>query len=67
MTKKLKLNLNSYNGCIGQATLKQDGSSSKVINSSRRKSKFLLNAREKPNGVKPSAQFSCHNKQDFEV
>jgi hypothetical protein len=59
-----------YNGCIAQPTkcdevlnLHRSGS----VYSKRRKSKFILQAKERPSGVKPSAQFNCHSKQDLNV
>lgn len=54
-----------YNGCINQPSRSDDPS--KAIFSKRRKSKFMLQAKEKATGVKPSMQFNCHSKQDLNV
>lgn len=58
-----------HNGCISQTVTCDEIMSQKKnsgsIFSNRRKSKFLLESKEKPTGVKPSAQFNCHNKQDL--
>lgn len=57
-----------YNGCITQPIKPEEISKQKTsysINSKRRKSKFQLEAKDKPSGVKPSTQYNCHTKQDL--
>lgn len=62
-----ELVLLGYNGCINHPS--NDSSSlikSSSIYSSRRKSKFLLQPREKASGVKASKQINYHTKHDFD-
>lgn len=54
-----------YNGCINHPSVTDDTPKSSNVFSKRRRSKFILQPRDKPTGVKPAQQFNCHNKQDF--
>lgn len=53
-----------YNGCIGNGT---SSGHNQFVNSSRRKSKFILKSRDKPNGVKPATQHVLQTSQEVDV
>lgn len=67
LSKSIKygeLILLGHNGCINPANSIQ----SKInCSSSRRRSKFVLKMRDKPNGVKPCSQHSCQTNQEVNV
>ena len=58
-----------YNGCINPASMNLSSSikMNDLNNINRRKSKYILKRKEKPNGVKPATQHNCQSFQEINV
>lgn len=55
------------NGCLKNIETAQSAESKSSFSSTRRKSKFILKTRDKPNGVKPFTQHNCLSSNDINV
>jgi hypothetical protein len=66
-TKYGELIVLGYNGCIGSPDTNSAIVGANNSNMSRRRSKYVLKSRDKPNGVRPATQHTVQSSQEADV